>query len=285
MFVQIVFTIVKPLSCMKKFYLLVIFVLLAIASSKGQNLFSLDAKWQNPLPQGGFNWDIKFTNAQNGWVVGERGYLMHTTDGGAHWVAKNIEGHPGFTCSFWLNDLTGWAAGRDARLIKTTDGGNNWQDVQILAPVQNIYDIFFLNDSLGWVAMGPCDNIFRTTDGGLTWSASEFLVGNNFYTGIHFLNPQKGFVLGGWPGLLQTSDGGATWHSSPGSPSGGEKIKFLDSLNGWMGGLFNEFYRTTNGGLDWTTIYCPGKYMNLSFIKPLEGWIIKPEMEELPGSI
>ena len=41
--------------------------------------------WQNPIPQGNDLFDIRFTDANNGWAVGARGLILRTTDGGTNW--------------------------------------------------------------------------------------------------------------------------------------------------------------------------------------------------------
>ena len=42
-------------------------------------------EWQNPKTQANTLWGVEFFGADTGWVVGENGTIVHTTDGGVTW--------------------------------------------------------------------------------------------------------------------------------------------------------------------------------------------------------
>ena len=44
--------------------------------------------WQNPLPQENTLHSIHFTDANNGWAVGDNGTILHTTNGGVTYVRE-----------------------------------------------------------------------------------------------------------------------------------------------------------------------------------------------------
>lgn len=47
--------------------------------------------WQNPLLQGNPLWGVCFTDADTGWVVGEVGTILRTTDGGSTGILRVVE--------------------------------------------------------------------------------------------------------------------------------------------------------------------------------------------------
>ena len=85
------------------------------------------------------------------------------------------------------------------------------------------------------------------------------------YDDISFISPDTGWAAGGSNGFIShTTNGGATWliqKNLPGSyPSGGyvRSIEFADKNIGFAGGLEfsgqNVFFKTTDGGVNWTDI-------------------------------
>lgn len=119
---------------------------------------------------------------------------------------------------FFADSLNGWAAGDSGIIVHTTDGGENWF-VQNSGTVREIVDVFFLNRHTGWVVSWDLSRTFGTE-------------------------------------LLSTNDGGAHW-SGVGEILSNQFVKsvfFLDSLNGYIGGLPDVFAETRNGGLEWTQV-------------------------------
>ncbi|TAE31399.1 MAG: hypothetical protein EAZ92_02840 [Candidatus Kapaibacterium sp.] len=61
--------------------------------------------------------------------------------------------------TFLLNDSTGWAVGDNATVIKTMDYGETWKTINCGIPTErNIDDLWFINDTLGFVVG---EGIFR----------------------------------------------------------------------------------------------------------------------------
>jgi len=63
---------------MKKI-LIIFFCLFILSTTYGQWF------WQNPLPQGNDLYSVHFINSNTGWMVGEVGTILRTTDGGSTW--------------------------------------------------------------------------------------------------------------------------------------------------------------------------------------------------------
>lgn len=82
---------------------------------------------------------------------------------------------------------------------------------------QRFDDVFFINESVGWAVNGYYAAVYKTIDGGKTWTKQldEAILGGDYY----FRN-----------------------------------IEFLDENIGFLGTLNGEFFKTTNGGSNWTQI-------------------------------
>lgn len=103
--------------------------------------------------------DLWFSNAQNGYAVGEYGDNYRSTDGGLTW--QPMTGTPGGHTIFFLDPLHGWM-----RNFRTVDGGDTWTPIN--SP-QGTMSLFFLDPETGY-AVNSGGQTSRTTDGGLTWS-------------------------------------------------------------------------------------------------------------------
>lgn len=120
------------------------------------------------------------------------------------------------------------------------------------------------------------DKIIHSSDGGNSWEI-QFQSGNDLYS-IKFINNEFGWAVGNYiyfGRAYRTTNGGENWEqlNIPGYHL--RAVEFLDYSNGWVAG-FDEIQKTTNGGLDWTTVPSgTGKYLfDISFINNLEGWAV-----------
>jgi photosystem II stability/assembly factor-like uncharacterized protein len=90
---------------------------------------------------------ICFVDQKDGWLAGRRpvftgkpvssgGILLHTTDGGRHWIPAQVDSiDPFFNVVQFTDKVHGWLAGRD-NLYRTDDGGNTWRRVLTLPPAK-----------------------------------------------------------------------------------------------------------------------------------------------------
>src|SRR5687768_2515610 len=119
-------------------------------------------------------------------------------------------------------------------MMKTIDGGGNWQQLQVPTS-RDIRDLFFLNDSLGFV-LG--ENVYKTTDGGGSWE-KQYVSWDDLYS-IFFTSETIGFVCGRSNTLYKTIDSGKTWKAIDlnflGFNKGVYSIYFVDTTLGFIGG-------------------------------------------------
>lgn len=107
--------------------------------------------------------------------------------------------------------------------------------------------------------MGTGSFILRTNNGGTTWDSISINSGISYSLAeLNFTDINSGYAGGiknNYQVLLKTVDNGTTWTEvtpDPASVNGIIAISFTDPLNGFSSDGFN-LYRTTDGGLSWTT--------------------------------
>ena len=69
---------------------------------------------------------VVFVNNDKGWVVGEKGTILHSKDGGQTWVHQNSKTDADLFSVDFINEQIGWAAGSQKTFIHTRDGGRSW---------------------------------------------------------------------------------------------------------------------------------------------------------------
>jgi photosystem II stability/assembly factor-like uncharacterized protein len=235
------------------------------------------------LPPGatGFK-DIAFPDDEHGWAVGQRpqtnqvdygpqygggALLLRSRDGGRTWeMAEEFDPD----VAGGLNRLSfpdadhGWAAGQTRSntpaLLATSDGGETWRPRAVPADVREIHDVFFVDETHGWItaALGELSSamtgILSTSDGGATWG-TQWSAAKTPVTALTFVDADHGWVAanpeaGGT--VMATTDGGATWTATltPGWALG--TISFADARHGWVAGRQGgEVYATSDGGATW----------------------------------
>lgn len=103
-------------------------------------------------------------------VVGERGHILISENGGESWVQSRVPTQATLTGIYFHNSQLGWAVGHDAVILRTTDGGKQWTRVHA-APQEDmpLFDVWFKDANRG-IAVGAYGLFLVSTDGGLSWS-------------------------------------------------------------------------------------------------------------------
>ncbi len=111
-------------------------------------------------------YDVFFADGLSGWIVGDYGTVLHTTDGGKSWNLSQCGSFPALYSVFFKNKQEGWTVGQNGFFLKTTDGGRNWKNGAVKTE-ESLYRIFF-RGAYG-IIVGDHGIIIKTNDGGGTW--------------------------------------------------------------------------------------------------------------------
>lgn len=261
--------------------------------------------------------DIHFVDSKTGWAVGssrdKQGYIVHTSDGGLHWVLQGDSLYKNWDLIFqavnFTDTMNGWALAEsffpssNIHLAMTTDGGTSWSWVDTdldggggmgVAGGSILGDLFFFDSTTGWAA-GGLGQVIHTEDG-VNWSKESLNCGypsclQRIY-GIYFTDKNHGWLA--TQGLYSTTDGGTNWEPAKNiSSTDFRDIQFLDTLNGWTAGDSGILLNTDNGGITWSSVESSTNHnLNaLSFVEPSKGWIagdhgiilfVSEELEVIP---
>ncbi len=186
-----------------------------------------------------------FLDSLTGWVCGDTGLIMKTSNGGLNWTIQNSKSRVSIHDIFFLNKRLGWALGWNiynpvppygTYFFKTTDGGVNW-DTSFF-PLENVYlrKVYFQDSLYGFLG-GAYKNLLRTTDAGANWIDVEIdsLSVMNFpVTNFAFYNNNYGYAVGGVmdiAGIIwRTTNRGVRWTPYIVSPEPNLDMFFFDSL-------------------------------------------------------
>jgi photosystem II stability/assembly factor-like uncharacterized protein len=202
---------------------------------------------------------VHFTDASHGYVGGQGGVILVTTDGGASW--RQVSFSPqiedcNFNCiSFPVKD-TGWITGEESNnamnqgtaIYKTYDGGVTWQ---FAGGSFDMRFSTFPTKNIGYRDAYSSD-VEKTTNGGQSWNILPSAPNSNFnYQNLYFINKDTGFV-GGYA-EFRTINGGASWTNCQMPPDNEPAIDiaFGDNLHGAAAMPRGHINTTSDAGATW----------------------------------
>jgi photosystem II stability/assembly factor-like uncharacterized protein len=196
---------------------------------------------------------VFFVDANNGWVAGENGRILHTTNGGSLWQAQVVPTLVDLESIVFADADQGWAVGDGGVILHTVNGGSTWS-LQTSGLTTDLKSVFFVDATTGWAA-GSGGKILKTTSSGNLWAPSTSRVFFIDFKEIFFTDASIGQLLGGQTNILTTLDGGSVWTiGRPLPPEITEgplnSIFFLDTTTGWSVGD-NSIIKTTTAGITW----------------------------------
>ncbi len=188
-------------------------------------------------------------------VVGERGHVLVSTDGGARWTQARVPVRALLTAIHMHDERTGWAVGHDAAIIRTRDGGATWTLLH-RAPEEErpLLDVWFRDERTGF-AVGAYGYFLATRDGGETWTSRT--VGEDDYH-LNALIPaarERLYIAAEAGVVYRSDDGGGTWRKLP-SPYAGSWFAGLapGSDEVLLAGLRGHLFRSEDAGESWTRV-------------------------------
>ena len=148
--------------------------------------------------------DIEMNSPTSGWIVGNHGTILHTSDGN-QWVQQSSPSSLDYWAINMIDDLNGWIVGPVNQMLKTTNGGITWE-TRPSGSNTKLNDIFFVDASTGW-AVGDNGVIIRyqpATDS--WWTQNSGSTRSLFNAG--FTASGYGVAVGELGTILLTYNGG-----------------------------------------------------------------------------
>jgi len=207
--------------------------------------------------------DVHFTSDTIGWVVGDRGVILSTRDGGSHWRRSTAPIEATLRCVYFTDELHGWIVGgwiepyRHAShgvVLRTIDGGKRWTPSPSNT-LPALKGIRMLDAQHGW-AIGDASplypsGVFKTKDGGRTWTTMPSGSSRGLLSG-DFVSRNRGVVAGA-DGQLKLVTGTEIIPTRTPDLGGRplSRVRLDDRQGGWLVGAGGLALTTRDGGLSW----------------------------------
>jgi len=219
---------------------------------------------------------VCFLDGSVGWVAGNRGTILKTTDGGQTWHSQSYPTTDDLYGLCFVDPSTGWAVGGWDTILHTTDGGAHWATQDSPTSYKSLFDVTFFDRHTGWI-VGASGAALKTTDGGAHWVQAIAGSSEWFYT-LSFTDPATGWLAGYGGAVLGTTDGGSSWQAQTAATV--ESLRdscFANPTTGWLVGDAGRIFHTADGGAHWTAQaegLFAGSFRGVWFLDSQTGWAI-----------
>jgi photosystem II stability/assembly factor-like uncharacterized protein len=194
--------------------------------------------------------DIYFVDQNTGFIAGESGTILKTTNGGVNWSSLNSGTSEWLYSIFFTNVNNGYSVGPLTNgVLRTTNGGNSW--VAVYSQQAYPYALYFPNTLTGY-CVGAGNQVVKTTNGGLNWFSKYVGSVNSFYS-LYFSSPDSGLCGDGIGEVFKTVNGGDNWTITNPGVGGIYFMHFLNKNTGFVigGNPNNNIAKTTDAGNTW----------------------------------
>lgn len=271
-------------------FLLISFFIVAAVDVNAQQYWLKQSSPTNRELRGLF-----FTDTLKGWIGGDSGLVLYTTNGGTNWTVQNTGVNDRIVSMFFISNVTGFALAWEVdntppnyygtRILETTNGGTSWSNY--LYPDSNLFltTVYYL-DSLHGYMVGTGGTLLSTSDAGSNWING--IIDSGLVLGfpvedVKFYDYDFGIAVGGAfdiAGVVwRTSNGGRNWRTQIVGPEPMNALHMFDSVNMIAAGGDFEYgsstIRSTDAGGEWhyTELGVFGIANALSFRNAKEAWI------------
>ncbi|MBN8586335.1 MAG: T9SS type A sorting domain-containing protein [Ignavibacteria bacterium] len=234
-------------------------ILIVIVILLNQYLHSQDNwYWLNPYPTANYLTSSQFFDSKTGYVVGERGVFLKTSDAGITWLYSRIDSlYTDYPELFFLDQNTGFVC--IYNVWKTTNAGANWGKIPF-SEGNGIQCIKFIDQNTGFALTNDTGKVYRTTNAGNSWQLNN-IPGGKFFSNIAFAgnNTYMTGVKNMIPKLVRSTDSGLNWTEVNIGINDSlyiDKINIPDNQNliicGQKGyGSPTKILKSTNAGTSW----------------------------------
>ncbi len=217
---------------------------------------------------------VSFSDLKNGWIVGESGIILRTSDSGFTWTTQQSNTHSYLQSVSFCDSLNGWATGENGTILHTIDGGKIWEKVNHDTSYKvNHFKVQCINPTIVLIIKYTHTDdwitdlkLWKSIDSGKTW-IDIYPSPNSSVVDFFFVNDSLGFTCGYGSNenghfsyqISRTKDGGGSWKTynfCEFGPFRVTNIYFENTQNGWATS-WDSLYYTSNGGDTWNAVSAP----------------------------
>jgi photosystem II stability/assembly factor-like uncharacterized protein len=202
--------------------------------------------------------DIVFLDSIHGYVVGQKGLILRTENGGNSWDSVNSGTSETLNSISFLNASTLYACGSNGCIIKSRDAGKSWEIQKTgIADYLNIV-VPLSRDTV--IVFGQNGKMYRTVNSGKTWVLEKPItkpIAKQNITSVRFFESKTLLALySGWDSstVYRSNDRGTSWKLVSTAKSRIDAFSFPDTLRGFGIEHFNNICSSVNGGRTWDKI-------------------------------
>jgi hypothetical protein len=125
---------------------------------------------------------VYFSDLNTGFIVGEKGLLLKTVDGGKTWAASFII-NDNFTilyAVYFSDNMNGYAVGSFGSIFWSQDGGKSWSMSESIT--SNLINSVYFTDSITGYVAGASGTIFKMINSGGTLNITKYKAGKSSLT-------------------------------------------------------------------------------------------------------
>ncbi|MBY0277945.1 hypothetical protein K2Z84_21640 [Candidatus Binatia bacterium] len=158
------------------------------------------------LPNDALLYGLSYVDAEHGWISGEFGTILATSDGGTTWKQQKTGLETTIFGIDFLDAKTGTAVGIDSVILRTEDGGETWNPIKSPFTERSYYEIA-LSPTHSWIVGGQ-GTILTSADGGKTWTEfkTPIQLASEWFRGASMVG-ENAYLVGG-AGLIYRTEGG-----------------------------------------------------------------------------
>lgn len=213
---------------------------------------------------------LEFTDANTGWAAGGNGEIFSYKNG--TWtkqnspVTKSLNG-----ISFASDGLNGWAVGDGGVILHTTNGGNTWTQEGSGLTTQNLTKVDVVSSTEAFIVGFGKTFIKYTNDYGdgetAQWSNISTKLGSVASTSnlvdLHFINDNEGLISSGNTSEVYVTNDGGNSFTTRTVPNNDflNSIRMLSAAEFYGASQLGRIYRSTNNGINWTSLGSTGTQM------------------------
>jgi len=217
---------------------------------------------------------VYFADNSNGWIIGVKGLIKHTYNGGGSWTTQNSGVSNDLNDLYFANSTTGWIVGDNGTILYTNNAGITWVPIHIQTN-HSLRGVYFVNSNQGWI-VGDFGTILYTADSGKNW-IEQYSGTSVTLEDLHFADSKNGWAIGINGTALYTNNGGNLWEPQLSDSSDFlYDVYFCDGKNGWVVGDNGTILHTSDGGVTWEK-QATNKSQRLRgvyFVDTNQGWIV-----------
>ncbi len=174
-------------------------------------------------------------------ILGDNGTLLLSTDNGVSWVDDSPGTSADLHKAHMPSSSNFWLSGSGGTVLVSTDQGTSWDPRGPGDPTANLRAIFSRSSGLAFAA-GDQGKVFYSGNVGQTWHNRHTGASNDLYTGIcPTIGGLNAIVAGEGGAMYRTTDAGVNWTTVATGTSRG--------IHDMIGGPGNSIIAVGEGGL------------------------------------